>query len=179
VEAINDIRLAAAECCREFGVGLDNFRGYGPAKYLTNKLHSRLRWFVKLAKQLDVRPGDRVFEIGPGPGFFLHIVRSEPYGAVVSGCGKADPIYEYVLRRLGIDTVVTEVVRRGRDVESMADDYSLVVIAGAIWLRRWEEEEIEELVERCMGRLRPGGQLYITMPQGPDRFPKRQIHRRK
>lgn len=126
--------------------------------------------------RLDVRPGQRVLEIGPGPGRLLIPVarRVQPHGEAVGV--DVQPAMIEQLRARAASTGVTNLIGIVGDAATMTPPgpFDTVYIALALG----EIPNREATLRRCLHVLKPGGKLSITeMVPDPHFVPQRTVRR--
>ncbi len=121
--------------------------------------------FDRIARLLDLRPGDRLLEIGTGwGGFAMHA--AQHYGASVTTTTVSARQYEFVQSRVadaGLSDLVTVLDRDYRDVEGTFDKAVAVEMIEAV---NWRDYET---FFRCVSeRLTPDGVLAMQAIVVPD-----------
>lgn len=126
--------------------------------------------------RIDARPGQRVLEIGPGPGRLLIPLaeRVQPHGEAVGVDIQPGMIAQLKTRAAAAG--VTNLVGMVADATTMAPpgEFDTVVIALALG----EIPDREATLRRCLHVLKPGGVLSITeMVPDPHFVPQRTVRR--
>ena len=121
--------------------------------------------FDRIARLLDLRPGDRLLEIGTGwGGFAMHA--AQHYGAHVTTTTVSARQYEYVQTRVadaGLNNLVTVLDRDYRDLEGTFDHAVAIEMIEAVDWRDYET------FFRCVSdRLVAGGRLAMQAIVVPD-----------
>ena len=121
--------------------------------------------FDRIARLLDLQPGDRLLEIGTGwGGFAMHAAKH--YGASVTTTTVSARQYEFVQTRVadaGLSDLVTMLDRDYRDIEGTFDHAVAIEMIEAVDWRDYET------FFRCVSdRLVPGGRLAMQAIVVPD-----------
>ena len=123
--------------------------------------HGQAMWTPKLEarvlQELDIRPGDRVLEIGTGSGYLTALLGSRAAGVV-----SADIVPEFTadptrkLRAHGFDNVTLHTADAARDWPDMTG-FDAIVLTGSTPL----------LSEAFLQRLNVGGRLFAITGEAP------------
>lgn len=133
--------------------------------------YKKARLFVETNQ---IKPGSRVFDIGPGAGYFLYILKTE-LGCDVSGVDRPFPFFSTCRELLGIDSVVVERIHRRSPIKALNGLYDYITAFGACFdcsllERIWDEEAYRFWFNDVVEHLNPGGQL-ITVWNAPTLWP--------
>jgi SAM-dependent methyltransferase len=121
-----------------------------------------------LLERLDVRAGQRVLEIGCGPGHALREAARRARGGHVVGIDASEPMARLSRRRnrRSIARGVVEV--RAGDVASLSLEgatFDRILSVHCIYFWR----DVEAVLTKLAAALRPGGQLVLAFrPEGDD-----------
>lgn len=146
------------------------------ALLLRNPLRRLILSPAELVRRLDLQPGDRVLELGPGPGFFsVDIARALPQGGLVlvdlqpAMLAKA----QARLTRAGLDNVSYQAAdARALPLDDGCIDVALLVAVLG------EVPEPEVALKELFRVIRPGGRVNLTeQPGDPDFIPRKVITR--
>jgi SAM-dependent methyltransferase len=127
----------------------------------------------EFVKKNEIRPRSRVFDIGPGTGYFLYILKTE-FGCDVSGTDRPFPFFSVCRELLGLNVVI-ERVHRYRPIQSLQGRYDYITAFGACFdcslLKRiWDKGAYDFWFNDMIHHLKPGGQL-ITQWNAPTLWP--------
>ncbi len=121
--------------------------------------------FDRIARLLDLKPGDRLLEIGTGwGGFALHA--AQHYGARVTTTTVSARQYEFVQTRVadaGLSELITVLDRDYRDIEGTFDHAVAIEMIEAVDWR-----DYETFFGSVSDRLVPGGRLAMQAIVVPD-----------
>lgn len=149
---------------------LDPSMTYSSALFQTgaNDLESAQRAkYVALADATDVRPGDRVLEIGCGWGGFAEYLAKER-GAHVTGLTISQEQFDYATKRMeeaGLSEQVDIVFRDYRDEAGLYDRVVSVEMFEAVGEAYWPA-----YYKTLRDRLKPGGKAGLQIITIQDRF---------
>jgi cyclopropane-fatty-acyl-phospholipid synthase len=118
------------------------------------------RKFIRLAERLNLRPGDRVLEIGCGWGGFAEIAASE-YGCTVVGLTLSREQADFSrerMKRAGLSRNVDIRLQDYRDVDGQFDKIASVEMFEAVGVENWET--YFRVLDQ---RLKPGGQAALQV----------------
>ena len=123
--------------------------------------HGEAMWAPRIEARalqaIQVKPGDRVLEIGTGSGYFSALLASQA-DSVVTVEIHAD-LKEEAEKRFhahGFGNIQTRLGDAGRDW-SIDGDFDVIVLTGSVPL----------LPEAYLQRLKPGGRLFAILGEGP------------
>lgn len=135
------------------------------------------RWYKETRQWLqqhDIKPGSRVFDIGPGAGFLLYILKTER-GCDVSGLDRPFPFFSACRSLLDIEsTIAIERIHRFRPIHCLNGPYDYILALGACFdcsllERIWVEDAYTYWFQQIDQHLRPGGQLIADFNSPPIR----------
>ncbi|MCC5888202.1 MAG: class I SAM-dependent methyltransferase [Gammaproteobacteria bacterium] len=141
------------------------------ALLLRNPLRRMILSPAELLRRLDVRPDDRVLELGPGPGYFsVDVARALPRGALLLVDLQPDMLAKAQARltRAGQHNVSYHVAdaRALPLAEGCIDVAFLVAVLG-------EVPDQAAALSELFRVIRPGGRLNLTeQPGDPDFIPR-------
>ena len=118
------------------------------------------RKYIRLAEQLDLRPGDRVLEIGCGWGGFAEIAAAE-FGCKVVGLTLSQEQARFArdrTARAGLEKTVDIRVQDYRDVEGRFDKIVSIEMFEAVGEKNWAT--YFQVLQRC---LEPGGRAALQV----------------
>jgi cyclopropane-fatty-acyl-phospholipid synthase len=113
----------------------------------------RNKW-RRIAEQLELKPGDRVLEIGCGWGGFA-IFAARDYGAQVTGLTLSKEQHDFAraaVEREGLGNLIDIRLEDYRDVQGTFDRIVSIEMFEAIGERQWKQ-----YFDVCRERLKPGG----------------------
>ena len=140
---------------------LDPSMSYSSALFTpeSNSLETaQLAKYRRIVKELDLKPGDRVLEIGCGWGGFAEVAAKEA-GAQVHGITLSPAQLAYAqarMKQLGLDGQVTLELRDYRDLTQQYDHIVSIEMFEAVGERWWPT--YFQTLQRC---LRPGGRALV------------------
>ncbi len=143
-------------------------------------LHNPLRRLIlspaELMRRLDVRPQDRVLELGPGPGYFsVAVARALPKGQLLLVDLQPAMLAKAKARLTpsGLNNIHYYAAdARALPLEDCSIDLAFLVAALG------EVSEPELALRELFRVLRPGGRLNVTeQPDDPDFIPRSDITR--
>jgi cyclopropane-fatty-acyl-phospholipid synthase len=118
------------------------------------------RKYVRLARALDLRPGDRVLEIGCGWGGFAEIAAAE-FGCEVTGITLSAEQAAYATQRMARAGLAGKVDIRLQDYRDVAGEFDKIVsieMFEAVGEENWAT--YFDIVDRC---LKPGGRAGLQV----------------
>ena len=133
------------------------------------------RKFGRIQAKLDIKPGERVFDVGCGWGSNLLYLAEHTEGRFY-GITLSERQREEALRRARLAGVADRVNIEVRHVEDLAPEpasFDVVLFSGSI-VHMHNREAIHRMVSRI---LRPGGRLLISDCYLPGRAPRRSRER--
>lgn len=110
-----------------------------------------------LATYVRPRPGDRVLDVGCGPGDLLEVLHDVEYVGV-----DMDPRYIAEARARFGDRGVFRLGPAGAETMAEEDHYDLVLAFGL--LHHLDDDEVRDLMRRARRSLKPGGRLVTVDP---------------
>ena len=146
-----------------YSAWLDPTMTYSAARYaasgedLTEAQHAK---YHALARQLDLKPGDRVLEIGCGWGGFAEIAAGE-YGAHVTGLTLSTEQLAYAKARIakaGLADRVDLKLLDYRDVEGQFDKVASIEMFEAVGEKYWPA-----YFSKIASVLKPGGKAALQI----------------
>jgi ubiquinone/menaquinone biosynthesis C-methylase UbiE len=119
-------------------------------------------WWAATQRTLDrieLRPGDRVLEVGPGPGRLLipAAARVLPGGAVV-GLDVQQGMIDHLNKRAAKTANVTTLLGNAEDIPLESNSFDVVYLAMVLG----EIPNRPAALAECHRVLKPGGRLSIT-----------------
>ncbi|GAB4388039.1 MAG: class I SAM-dependent methyltransferase [Thermodesulfovibrionales bacterium] len=125
----------------------------------TRSNKERIRWTVSL---LDIRPGDRLLEIGFGPGYAIELVNKMAPAGFVAGVDHSEVMVRHAGRRNA------RAVREGRvalllgsasDLPKFSEPFDKIFTINSIHF--WTEPV--DCLRRLRELLKPGGMIAVTL----------------
>jgi len=121
---------------------------------------AQLAKYRSIARNLQLKPGDRVLEIGSGWGGFAEVAAKE-YGAHVTSITISDAQHDYAVKRIaaaGLSDQVEIVLRDYRDVQGQFDAVASIEMFEAVGEEYWPSYfgKIAEV-------LKPGGRAALQI----------------
>lgn len=149
---------------------LDPTMTYSSARFspLTNSLEAaQLNKYESLAKMIDLKPGDRVLEIGSGWGGFAEYAAGK-YGAHVTGLTLSPSQLDYARKRIeraGLSDKVEFRLQDYRDETGTFDKVASIEMFEAVGREYWDAyfKKVREV-------LKPGGLAGLQIITIADRF---------
>lgn len=130
-----------------------------PLKYVDWVLCETIHKSLLLAEAMDPDDGDTVFEIGPGTGYLMFILR-ELYDCDVYGCDIPDrPLYKDMHKLLDITTVRDCSV--GDAFLDLGTVYDYIVGTQISWMDNWNAKGLGEFLWYCGHHLKVNGTLWL------------------
>ncbi|MDP3738260.1 MAG: cyclopropane-fatty-acyl-phospholipid synthase family protein [Hyphomonadaceae bacterium] len=128
---------------------------------------AQLAKYRSIARNLKLKPGDHVLEIGSGWGGFAEVAAKE-YGAKVTSITISDAQHAYATRRIadaGLSDQVEIVMRDYRDVEGKFDAVASIEMFEAVGETYWPSyfSKIAEV-------LKPGGRAALQIITIQDKY---------
>lgn len=142
---------------------LDETMTYSSALFAApdeNLAAAQRRKYLRLAEQLELRPGDRVLEIGCGWGGFAEIAAAE-YGCQVVGLTLSVEQAAYArerMRRAGISDAVDIRIQDYRDVDGQFDKIVSIEMFEAVGEKYWQG-----YLQILHARLKPRGKAALQI----------------
>lgn len=128
----------------------------------------RNRWTLDL---LDLQPGDRVLELGCGPGYALGLAARRVPQGVVTGVDHSATMIEMARRRNGGHVAAGKVVLQVADdafLEGREGQLDALFSANAVQFL----DDQPRFFRRALSALRPGGRIATTyQPRGANPHP--------
>ena len=146
-----------------FGFWLDDTMSYSSALFAAQDediVVAQRRKYLRLAQQLDLRPGDRVLEIGCGWGGFAEIAAAE-FGCHVVGVTLSAEQAAFAQDRMvraGLKAKVDIRIQDYRDVEGQFDKIVSIEMFEAVGEKFWPT-----YLEILKARLKPGGKAALQI----------------
>jgi cyclopropane-fatty-acyl-phospholipid synthase len=128
-----------------------------PDQSLEDAQHAKYR---SIARNLDLKPGDHVLEIGSGWGGFAEVAAKE-YGARVTSITISDAQYAWATKRIvdaGLSDKVEIVLRDYRDVEGQFDAVASIEMFEAVGEQYWPA-----YFGKIAQVLKPGGRAALQI----------------
>lgn len=125
-----------------------------PLKYVDWALHDTISKSLILAQWLNPPLHSSVFEIGPGTGYLMYILK-ELWGCEVHGCDTANtPLYHAMWERLGLDrSVKTEHICPFHNILSLNRRYDYLVATQISWMDKWSSKALNSFLADCAGHV--------------------------
>ena len=149
---------------------LDQTMTYSSARFAsdTDSLEkAQTNKYESLARMIDLKPGDRVLEIGSGWGGFAEYAARE-YGAHVTGLTLSPSQLEYAQKRIadaGLADKVEFRLQDYRDVEETFDKVASIEMFEAVGREYWAT-----YFDKVKAVLKPGGVAGLQIITIADRF---------
>jgi cyclopropane-fatty-acyl-phospholipid synthase len=149
---------------------LDRTMTYSSARFAsaTDSLEkAQINKYESLARMIDLKPGDRVLEIGSGWGGFAEYAARE-YGAYVTGLTLSPSQLEYAQKRIadaGLSDKVEFRLQDYRDVEETFDKVASIEMFEAVGKEYWAT-----YFDKVKSVLKPGGVAGLQIITIADRF---------
>ena len=137
-----------------------------PLKYVDWALEDTINKSFLLAEYLSPKPGSVIYELGPGTGYLMYILR-EIYGCRVFGCDKPDtPLYRDMHAALGIDTVEEWTIdHRGARFfpysSLLSCPYDYIIATQISFMDDWSPLDHLRFTNQCVSFLKIKGQLIL------------------
>ena len=162
MKIIETIKQEASFLCQKYEASNPEWKQTdSPLKYVSWAMDETIAKSLNLAMVLNVQPGSRVFEIGPGAGYLLYILQ-EAYGAVVYGCDVADrPLYKDMHKALGISGIADEKVMAYQIVPFFHKNYNLIVATQIACMDDWDQGAVDFFINNCMAFLSVTGRIVL------------------
>jgi hypothetical protein len=144
-------------------INVGKFKSDVGFKYVDYELEHTLAVMRQYGAFLQPDAGHRLFEFGPGPGYFLHLMRNIFQVHDVSGCDIGTrPLYKEIQNRLGLaGLVVDEGVRPGKRLKCLRGEYDILCGMGISWMREWGQAELDFFLEDCFDHLTTNGRIFL------------------
>lgn len=132
-----------------------------PLKYVDWAREETISKSAALAAALQPAAGARVFEIGPGTGYLLFVLR-ELYGCRIAGCDVQErPLYREMHQLLGITTVTDRPICRGQHTRVFRGLYDLIIGTQISWMDDWRRADLDLFLEECFLYLEQHGRVVL------------------
>lgn len=128
------------------------------------------KWYKGICQWLNnhpIKPGSRVFEIGPGSGWLLYVLRAQ-YGCDVSGVDRQFPFFSTCRELLGLeDKIAAEFIQAQQPIRALDGLYDYIIVTNAVFdlcghTRTWRMDDYNYWFYNMVDHLESGGQLLAV-----------------
>jgi len=111
---------------------------------------------------LDIKNKSRVFEIGPGVGYFLYICRELSNCKVIGVDLRFEDVYLDMINELSIrDEVKLQTINSMNVINFYNTKYDYIVALGGSFIRGWELKDHKFFIKNCMDNLLADGKILL------------------
>ena len=156
------LRIMAAGIAAKYRASHPHWIGVdSPLKYVDWAFQETVRKSLILVQELRPKIGGRLFEFGPGTGYFLHFCQ-QYFDCDVSGCDVPErPLYKEMQAALGITTVVDETICPRHKVAALDGKYDLLVGTQISWMDSWDAGDLDYFLADAFEHLHAGGRIVL------------------
>lgn len=121
-----------------------------PLKYVDWALHDTISKSLILAEWLRPPRYSSIFEIGPGTGYLMYILK-ELHHCTVHGCDVPDrPLYRDMHKLLELEfAVMDEVVQPSYGIRSLHGIHDYLIATQISWMDDWDKDDLDYFISTC------------------------------